>query len=184
MNNENPHPKTARDALIVELMGDIGIMHDTIKRLPDDIKQSISIIAMALEDAEKTGEEIKNNIQLSLSAVVSSEIEKTKVNIESELKEKLDKALSSATQNILNLEKKSRTFSVRDKHGTILNYILGSITILTIISSAILAYVSYHHTKDANKSANYWFHQYKQQEAAIKKLPTDTQERLKSLLNK
>lgn len=72
MNKENISPRTARDALIIELLGDVGSIHDEIKELPNLLKVSLSeslkMIASAVEEAEKTAEKLKEETQAVLAA--------------------------------------------------------------------------------------------------------------------
>jgi hypothetical protein len=51
-------PATARDALIIELLSDVGRLHDDIKGIPKmlelSMRDSLDIVADAVEDAEDT----------------------------------------------------------------------------------------------------------------------------------
>lgn len=75
MQEEARAPKTARDALLIELIGDIGILHDQIKSLPEEINQatsgSIEIIANAVEEAEKTASKLSENIDKKKETVLA-----------------------------------------------------------------------------------------------------------------
>ncbi|EQB98982.1 hypothetical protein [Photorhabdus temperata] len=61
-------PRTARDALIIELLGDVGTIHDQIKNLPTEIEQAISgsikLVADAVEDAENTALKLAKSIEV------------------------------------------------------------------------------------------------------------------------
>jgi dGTP triphosphohydrolase len=78
MSTENP--RTARDALIIELLGDIGAVHDEIKLLPNNLKDSLrgslEIIADSVETAEKTSQELKTHTVEALKAISDLQIEK------------------------------------------------------------------------------------------------------------
>lgn len=49
-------PRTTRDALIHELLGDVGRLHDQVKALPDAFKESVAptlgALALAVKDAK------------------------------------------------------------------------------------------------------------------------------------
>jgi len=74
------NPRTARDALIIELLGDIGAVHDEIKLLPknlrDSLRESLEIIANSVETAEKTSEELKTHTIEVLKATSDLQTEK------------------------------------------------------------------------------------------------------------
>ncbi len=58
MNGQIAMPATARDALITELLSDVGRLHDDIKSIPKvlelSMRDSLNIVADAVEDAEDT----------------------------------------------------------------------------------------------------------------------------------
>ena len=51
-------PRTTRDALTIDLLGDVGRLHDQIKALPEGLKESLApalgAIALASKDAQAT----------------------------------------------------------------------------------------------------------------------------------
>jgi len=51
-------PRTTRDALTIELLGDVGRLHDQIKALPEGLKESLApalgAIALASKEAQAT----------------------------------------------------------------------------------------------------------------------------------
>ncbi|MGK7287886.1 hypothetical protein ACSPAB_23305 [Buttiauxella agrestis] len=67
MHDESRVPKTARDALLIELIGDIGVLHDHIKLLPQAINEategSIEVVAKSVEEAEKTALKLAESIE-------------------------------------------------------------------------------------------------------------------------
>lgn len=67
MSQENKTPRTARDALIIELLGDLGVVHDEIKKLPSNIENvladSIRLVAKSVNDVESSAEKIKIETQ-------------------------------------------------------------------------------------------------------------------------
>jgi len=78
MSTENP--RTARDALIIELLGDIGAVHDEIKQLPknlkDSLRGSLEIIADSVEAAEKTSQKLNTSTVEALKATSELQVEK------------------------------------------------------------------------------------------------------------
>lgn len=78
MSTENP--RTARDALIIELLGDIGAVHDEIKQLPknlkDSLRGSLEIIADSVEAAEKTSQKLNTSTVEALKAISELQVEK------------------------------------------------------------------------------------------------------------
>mgnify|MGYP001066847829 CR=1 FL=1 len=102
MTNEQT-PRTARDALLIELLGDLGVVHDEIKSLPnnlkDSLRESLTMIANAVEEAENTAKKItaetrmtleadKNAVTEAMSADIAQQI---KVTLQNELGNELNK---------------------------------------------------------------------------------------------
>ncbi|WP_234813568.1 hypothetical protein [Candidatus Williamhamiltonella defendens] len=150
MNKENISPRTARDALIIELLGDVGSIHDEIKELPNLLKVSLSeslkMIASAVEEAEKTAEKLKEETQAVLAASSQAQLHQVQENIGKLVKSSIDtaveKSLSGAKAEIQTLEDRidSATAGIKKHNPAIMNYVLAimmTAMIVTMLFSTI-----------------------------------------------
>jgi predicted PurR-regulated permease PerM len=79
MSDDILTPRSKRDALMAELLGDVGNVHDLIKSLPDELSKSLNVslenIAASVEEAEKTSVELCEKFDNQKKKMVS-EMEK------------------------------------------------------------------------------------------------------------
>lgn len=183
MNKEPQGPRTARDALITELLSDIGRVHDDIKAIPIMLKisltDSLEIIANAIGNAEATAQQLQEaatasiqttatNVALEAGSALSNAIHMS-------LERTFEPALTRATAKVDDLEQRVKSLSgnVRDAHATRMNYIvlIGFVTTTLIMLGAVswMAVLSHE-----NNNANKWFYdEYKTQRTVIETLPAE-----------
>lgn len=93
------NPRTTRDALIIELLGDLGMVHDEIKSLPENIKkslgESLTIIANSIQEAEDTAKRISDETRIALQAVGDTELLAMKHEIAKQVQITLDDQLGN-----------------------------------------------------------------------------------------
>jgi hypothetical protein len=183
MHDQTEIPRTAREALLIELLSDVGRVHDAIKDIPGVFKLSMSdsleIIAQAVGDAETTAKHLQEVTNESIKATATrvafeagSELSGA---IQQSLERTFEPALNRASAKIDALQKRVETLSgnIRDVHATRINYILLIGFVITLLSAmgavSWLAMVSQDHS-DTNK----WFYaEYKAQRGIIESLPPD-----------
>ncbi|WP_174888610.1 hypothetical protein [Candidatus Hamiltonella defensa] len=166
MNKENISPRTARDALIIELLGDVGSIHDEIKELPNLLKVSLSeslkMIASAVEEAEKTAEKLKEETQAVLAASSQAQLHQVQENIGKLVKSSIDtaveKSLSGAKTEIQTLEDRidSATAGIKKHNPAIMNYVLAimmTAMIVTMLFSTIYLWGEVHEAREAARYA-------------------------------
>lgn len=166
MNKENISPRTARDALIIELLGDVGSIHDEIKELPNLLKVSLSeslkMIADAVEEAEKTAEKLKEETQAVLVASSQAQLHQVQENIGELVKSSVDtaveKSLSGAQAEIQTLEDRiySATAGIKKHNPAIMNYVLAimmTAMIVTMLFSTIYLWGEVHEAREAARYA-------------------------------
>ncbi|CDL85522.1 hypothetical protein [Xenorhabdus cabanillasii] len=143
MQDEEKIPRTARDALIIELLGDLGIVHDKIKDLPEDINKAISgslnLVAKAVEDAENTASLLTKGIDTKTESVIKD--------IDEAVKNCLDKhatkTFSDMDEKIKSLQHKINSFDLTDPKGRRLSFILATTIVLITIFSGVAIYGVY-----------------------------------------
>ncbi|WP_340621871.1 hypothetical protein [Xenorhabdus siamensis] len=143
MQDEERIPRTARDALIIELLGDLGIVHDKIKNLPEDIDKAISgslnLVAKAVEDAENTASLLAKGIDTKKESVIKD--------IDTAVKNCLDKhaakTFSDIDEKVKSLQHKINSFDLTDPKGRRLSFILATTIVLITIFSGVAIYGVY-----------------------------------------
>lgn len=183
MNEEPQVPRTARDALITELLSDIGRVHDDIKAIPVMLKisltDSLEIIANAIGEAESTAQQLQDSAKASIHATAAhlafeagSELSNA---IHKSLEHTFEPALTRATAKVDDLEQrvKSLSGSVRDAHATRMNYIiLIGFVVTTLLMLGAVTWMAL--LSQENNDANKWFYdEYKAQRAMIETLPAE-----------
>lgn len=82
MDEKEPNPRSARDALMIELIGDLGRVNDQITTLPSDIKNavegSLRLIADAVEQTEKSAKEVLEKFQAEIKSSADNEADNFK----------------------------------------------------------------------------------------------------------
>lgn len=182
MNEFVPSP-TARDHLIVELLGDVGRLHDEIKTIPNALKVSMNdtlmLVANAVEDAEKTAHQLQTNTKDLIQATAS----KAGIDVGMELADSIHRSLEKVFEPALNraatkieaLEKKVSSLSgqVRDTHAVRWNYImLAGFIVVTLMMLAGMTYLAVK-AQDAQEINRWFWSEYKAQRAIIETLPPD-----------
>ncbi len=183
MSEELIAPRTARDALMIELISDLGNVHDDIKAIPALLKLSISdslqIIATAVAEAESTAQKLQEASKESIEATATRMAFEAGAELSSAVHQSLEKtfepALNKASAKVAELERRLESLSgvVRDKHTLRMNYILISGFVFSMLLSLCgvtwLAVIS-----KQNDDTNKWFYnEYKEQRAVINSLPSE-----------
>lgn len=147
MQDNTGSSRTARDALIIELLGDLGKVHDEVKNLPSNVESAlidtIKIIADSAEKLESSAETTKNETQAALAVLSQKELETTKTKITEVVNESIDKAIKSslakANSDIVQLENKIQALSsgLKRKDVTIMNFILAALVTVTLVGAVI-----------------------------------------------
>lgn len=176
-------PRTARDALMIELLSDLGRVHDDIKAIPGVLKLSIAdsleIIARAVEDAETTAQLLqdatKEAIQATSTRVAFEAGSQLTDAIQTSMQRTFEPALTRAASNVDSLEGRLTSVAgkIRETHATRFNFIvLGGLVVALLIMLGAMARVSIlaQESSDTNK----WFYsEYKSQRAVIDSLPPE-----------
>ncbi|WP_313554093.1 hypothetical protein [Atlantibacter hermannii] len=143
MQDETRIPKTARDAFLIELIGDLGIVHDQIKSLPQEINLaaagSLELIAKSVEEAEKTASELNNGIRKQADSVKDEFKLYVKSCLDTQVKETFTELENSLNRFNSNIGK----FELADTKSRRLNLILAGALILTLFISAAAMYGIY-----------------------------------------
>lgn len=176
-------PSTTRDAFIVELLGDVGRLHDDIKEIPKllelSMDDSLRIVADAVEDAEDTA----LLLQQSTKELIQAATTKAGLDVGLKLSEAIHESLSSvfepalnrATLKIENLEKRITDMSgnVRDTQATRFNYIVlaGFVAVATVMVVA-MGWIAIK-AQDVNETNKWFYNEYKTQRALIDTLPPE-----------
>lgn len=178
---------TARDALIVELLSDVGRLHDDIKSIPNILKlsmrDSLDIVADAVEDAEDTALLLQKNTKEIIQATASKAGLDVGIELSSAIHQSLERvfepALNRATVKIENLEKRIAALSgnIRDTQATRFNYIIlaGFVTVAVAMVGA-MAWIAVK-TQDVDETNKWFYTEYKAQRAVIDTLPPDIKKR-------
>lgn len=180
-------PSNARDALIIELLSDVGRLHDDIKSIPKllelSMRDSLDIVADAVEDAEDTALLLQKNTKDLIQAAASKAgvdvgIELTTA-IHQSLERVFEPALNRATVKIENLETRIAAASgnIRDTQATRFNYfMLAGFVTAAVVMMAAMGWITVK-TQDVNETNKWFYSEYKEQRAVIETLPPDIQKR-------
>jgi uncharacterized protein YukE len=189
MNQAEKIPATARDALITELLSDVGRLHDDVKRIPKllelSMRDSLNIVADAVEDAEDTAlllqENTKELIQATTTQAGLDIGIKLSEAIQGSLSRAFEPALNRATAKIEQLESRLANLSgnVRDTHATRFNYMVlaGFLTLAAIMMGGMtwLAIES----QDVNETNKWFYQEYKAQNHLLDRIPNSIKEKYK-----
>lgn len=178
---------TARDALIAELLNDVGRLHDDIKAIPNlmslSMSDSIRIVADAVEDAEKTAHTLQNSTKDLIQATSAKAGIDLGIELADAIHRSLDKvfepALNRAAEKIETLEKKVASMSgqVRDTHATRWNYIfLAGFMTLAIVMSVSMGVVAVK-AQNAQETNKWFWQEYQKQQSVIETLPAELKRR-------
>lgn len=143
MQDEIRAPKTARDALLIEMIGDLGVLHDNIKSLPEAINQatagSIETIANAVEEAEKTASKLSESIEQKKEAVLAD----LKTSVKQTLDEHAVSVFSELEDKVNGLQKRIATFELSDPKSRRLNIILSCTLAVSLLLSGTAIFAVY-----------------------------------------
>lgn len=143
MHDENRVPQTAREAFLIELIGDLGIIGDQIKQLPDNINQAVSgsleTIASAVEEAEKTASELSVSIEHQKRIALAELRESVKTCLD----EHASKTFSQLENSVSQMQKRIDSFDLSDPKSRRLNLILACTLACTLVFSGVAIYGIY-----------------------------------------
>lgn len=174
------NPRTARDALIIELLGDIGAVHDEIKQLPKNLKgslrESLELIADSVEQAEKTAQALQIDTQNNLKAASELQAEKLSKDTRTVIEESFSKAIASEigkTEKIaLNLQDTLQRFpSYFGNQYKKLCYLMAAIMALVILLCGFGMTALYLQSKSWEQRSVGIFSAYQEQQKIIMSLP-------------
>lgn len=182
MSNNTP-PSTARDALIVELLSDIGRVHDDIKAIPSLLKlsmqDSLDLVADAVEEAEDTAYLLQKNTKEIIQATASKAGIDVGIELSAAIHKSLEKvfepALNRASVKVELLESRVAALSgnVRDTHALRFNYvILGGFILSSVIMIAAMGWIAMK-AQDAEETNKWFYAEYKAQREIIDALPPE-----------
>jgi len=189
MNVQESMPASARDALITELLSDVGNLHDEVKALPKALELSMTdsllIVANAVDDAEKTAvllQQSTNELMRAASSKVGIDIG---IELASAIHQSLEKvfepALTRAAMRVETLEKQVTSISSlsRDPQAARLNQIvLAGFVIIAAMTTGILGWTALK-AQDVNETNKWFYDEYKFQRSVIDTLPADLKQRFK-----
>lgn len=189
MNVHDQMPATARDALITELLSDVGNLYDAVKALPKALELSMTdsllIVANAVEDAEKTSVMLQNSTNELMRATSSKVGIDVGIELASAIHQSLERvfepALNRAAMRIETIEKQVTAMSrtTRDPHAARLNQIvLAGFVIMVLMTTGVLGWTALK-AQDVNETNKWFYDEYKTQRAVIETLPADLKQRFK-----
>ncbi|KPX18407.1 hypothetical protein [Pseudomonas syringae] len=181
MSEHETLPSTARDALIIELLSDVGRLHDDVKRIPKlleiSMRDSLDIVADAVEDAEETAlllqDSTKEVIQATAAKAGVDVALEMSTAIHQSLERVFEPALHRAAMKIDDLEKRITHLSgnIRDAHAARFNYIvLAGFVVVTIVMMCAMGWIAIT-SQDVNETNKWFYNEYKNQRALIDTLP-------------
>lgn len=189
MNDQVTMPATARDALITELLSDVGRLHDEVKRIPKllelSMRDSLDIVADAVEDAEDTALSLQKSTKDFIQAATTQAGIDVGLRLSEAIHESLSRAfepaLNKATVKINQLESRIDKVSgnLRDSHATRFNYIiLAGFVVVTAIMVGAMAWLAFE-AQDVNETNKWFYQEYKEQHKVIDSLPQSIKDKYK-----
>lgn len=189
MNDQVTMPATARDALITELLSDVGRLHDEVKRIPKllelSMRDSLDIVADAVEDAEDTAVILQKSTKDFIQAATTQAGIDVGVRLSEAIHESLSRAfepaLNKATVKIDLLESRidKASGNLRDSHATRFNYIiLAGFVVVTTIMVGAMAWLAFE-AQDVNETNKWFYQEYKNQHKVLDSLPQSIKEKYK-----
>jgi hypothetical protein len=190
MNEAEKIPGTARDALITELLSDVGRLHDDIKGIPKllelSMRDSLDMVADAVEDAEDTAlllqKETKDLIQATTTKAGLDVGLKLSEAIHESLDRVFEPALNRATVKIEQLETRLTALSgnIRDTQATRFNYLmLAGFVVLAAIMLSGMTWLAFK-SQDVNETNKWFYEEYKAQNNLLDKIPANIKEKYKN----
>lgn len=189
MSQNEKIPATARDALIIEMLGDVGRLHDEVKRIPKllelSMRDSLDIVADAVEDAEDTAlllqKQTKEFIQASTTQAGIDVGVRLSEAIHESLNRAFEPALNKATVQLNQLEARIDKLSgnFRDTHATRFNYIiLAGFLVLAVVMISGMTWIAIE-SQDVNETNKWFYQEYKSQLNFLDKIPNSIKEKYK-----
>jgi len=184
----NQNPKTALDALIVELLGDIGAVHDEIKQLPVNLKgslrESLDLIANSVEDAEKTVKALQLETQNNLSAASKLQVEtlnnETRAVIEDLFTKVVSDEIRKTERVAINLQDTLNRFpSYLGNQYKKMCYVMGALMALVIVICCIGMGALFIQSQSWEKRSVAIFNAYQEQQKIILTLPDNMREKFR-----
>lgn len=151
---DNHSPRTTRDALIAELLGDLGAVHDEIKALPknlgESLRGSLELIASSVEDAEKTAEklskETESNIQSAFKIHQENLAAETRVAFKEVLENVVGNEIKKTDKIAKNLQETLERFPslIGGHYRRLCYFLVAALVIVTVVAggSALALYQS------------------------------------------
>ena len=97
-------PRTTRDALTIELLGDVGRLHDQIKALPEGLKESLApalgAIALASKEAQATIVKLGAAEKASFGNFIAAEKVALRDSAKAAIREEAGEALAFAAREL------------------------------------------------------------------------------------
>ena len=97
-------PRTTRDALTIDLLGDVGRLHDQIKALPEGLKTSLApalgAIALASKEAQATIGQLGAAEKASFGNFAAAEKVALRDSLKAALREEAGEALASVAREL------------------------------------------------------------------------------------
>lgn len=186
MVNENP--RTARDALIIELLGDIGAVHDEVKSLPANLKgslrESLELIANAVEEAEKTAQSLKDTTESNLKAVSQLQIESLSKDTRSTIEDIFTKVVSDEirkTERIAsNLQDTLNRFpSYFGNQYKKMFYVMSALLAIVVLMCSLAVGALYIQSKNWEQRSAAVFSAYQDQQKIILTLPDNIRDKFR-----
>lgn len=189
MNVQENMPASARDALITELLSDVGNLHDEVKALPKalalSMTDSLLIVANAVDDAEKTSlllQQSTNELMRATSSKVGIDVG---IELASAIHQSLEKvfepALNRAAMRVEKLEKQVASISStsRDPQAARFNQmVLAGFILMVVMTIGVLGWTALK-AQDVNETNKWFYDEYKFQRSVIDTLPADVKQRFK-----
>lgn len=183
MTDSIASPVSTRDALIIELLSDVGRLHDDIKAIPKmlklSLKDSLDIVADAVEDAEDTAYLLRDSTKEIIQATASKAGIDVGIELSAAIHKSLEKvfepALNRASVKVDSLEARvsALTGSVRDTHALRFNYImLAGFVFISVIMLLALGWIAIK-AQDAEETNKWFYQEYKAQRQIIDSLPPE-----------
>lgn len=190
MNQSEKAPSTVRDALIAELLSDVGRLHDDIKGIPRllelSIRDSLDIVADAVEDAEDTALLLQKETKDLIHATTSKAGLDVGLKLSEAIHESLDRvfepALNRATIKVDQLETRLTALSVniRDTQATRFNYMmLGGLLLLAAIMLGGMTWLAIK-SQDVNETNKWFYQEFKAQNNLLEKIPAGIKDKYKT----
>ena len=182
MENEN-NPRTARDALIIELMGDIGVLHDEIKRLPvtlkESLKDTLNVVANAVEESEKTALQLKNETELSIKSMHEMQMngleKETKLFLQDSVMKVLNTEMAKTAELTKNIRNTLNSYpdAFRPKAPVVPLLVLSALVMVSVIGSSYLGWKMYQQNDELHRNVLQVYMKYEEQQKVIKSLPSE-----------